>query len=345
MIWPQNLEKKLSTGFTDQELENLCAIDTPDPEKNFFSAKKLFWTSELYGFGKSFRTWLNWPFYLPLPFYSDHGISREGLLFKHEQESASRYHFVWNKGRFEFSRSLFKKRMIRVPHPWIAYRHRSGYMPKPNRKGTLVFYPHTTYSSDIEFDANKYIEDLKALPDFFKPLVICLHPTDVQKGLHLYLRQVCDFPIISAGNNLVGSFVDRFYTIISHFRYATSPYGGSELYYCQEFGVFFFIHGEVPKIINLSEPNTPLGEIEYQDIIHQKIDNLKFDLFKNISPGPSPEKSDFLISMMGLDSNISLKKLKISLYIELIRLLPYYIFKCIIPAILNRLYEIKKNKK
>lgn len=98
-IWFNSTSNNIYEGFDDELLIKLASIDTYNADRTlgYRSCPTLFWTSEIYSFGRCFREWLNWPRFLPLPFYSDHGISFADHLAPHEVKNKSKYHFFDKK--------------------------------------------------------------------------------------------------------------------------------------------------------------------------------------------------------------------------------------------------------
>ena len=320
-LWSRPIENIIKDGLTDSELE---LIDQYLDDESYV-VPWLFWTTELYSLGKCLREWLSWPEWLPIPVYGDHGVCEYGLLALHEQSNPSNYHLVWSRDRHNYGGILTKKRLLRIPHPWITYRHSKGYKPNPDRRGTLVFFPHSTMAIELNnYSLRQYMQELMELPSEYHPITLCLHRHDVVKKVYKLLRPY-NIPIVSAGNTLSPFFIDRFYNLLSYFRYATSPLGGSELFYCYEFGTQFFIYGSQPQYINIADPNLPIGKMERLDIIAQKNYYLKMQLFRNLDAEPTAEKSDFVIAILGLDSKVSLSKIKFIFVAELIRLMPDYL--------------------
>lgn len=332
-IWGFPLADLVDTGFSDDQLDELVQ----KPVRSRREAPWLFWTTELYSIGKCLREWLSWPTWLPIPLYSDHGVGTRGALFPHEQNNPARYHLVWDSDRFNYGGLFTSKRLLKIPYPWIPYRHKMGYQPRPDRHGTLVFFPHSTQAVAPEpgyYEA--FLQELNDLPDAYHPVVICLHIHDVDKGLHQQLRPH-GFPIVTAGNSHNPLFVDRFYSLISHFEYATSPLAGSDLYHCYEFGIRYFIYGTTPVYINISDSNLPPGRMERLDIVAQKRHDLKVRLFSDVAAEPSAEKTEFVMATLGVDEPVNKGRIRRIMIFELIRLLPYYLWKSRAKPILGRL--------
>jgi hypothetical protein len=329
--WKDRSDTNFINGFSDKELEYLCDI-------NHYSRYKLpflFWTTEIYGFGKCYRKWLNIPNFIPIPFYGDHGVDLSGDLALHEKNNRSRFHLTWNKFRYENKDNINFKKLIYITNPWVIYRKKNNIQPKENRNGTIIFYSHTNVGIEFENDNHdNYFNELKNLDSKFMPFVICLHMHDVQKGLHKKLRKY-GFPIVTIGNSLNPNFVDRFYDMIINFKQATSNKIGSQLFYCTELGIPYFLYGETPKLINYSEKNIPLGLVTTFDPIGEKLTKLIRDTFSKHEDSVTTDQIQVTTSILGLDSKVSKQKVLFFLIIESIRLIPDYLLL---------LFKITKNK-
>ena len=303
LLWPAGLHGKLKTGFSDQELEALCdwGLRGHDATLPYRGAQWLYWTAELYSFGRCYREWLGLPSWAPLPLYGDHGACTKGELASHELKAKPRMHLTWYKDRAEFNQGLSEKSVVRVPHPWVTYRRRHGITKAAQAKGTLIFYAHSNNGIEIlDYDWDGYFKELQQLPDAFHPLVVCMHRHDVEKSYHLKIRRF-GFPIVSAGESSSPYFVDRFYDLVSQFEYATSNSGGSELFYCEEMGVKYFLKGDEPVRTNLSHPEAPIGPLVARDAIAARTGLRKRNLFASFPPYPSQEKAKFVADVLASD--------------------------------------------
>ena len=185
-----------------------------------------------------------------------------------------------------------------------------------------------------KFNFKKYFDELKALPSKYHPLVICVHYHDIKTREHLKLKKF-GLPIISVGNSLSPYFVDRFYSIISRFNYGTSNHPGSELLYCEELGLKYFLKGNVRK----KNSTTYKTEFIRNKIIKDdlNIKNVKeiMLLFKKFPPKKTQRKKKFVSRFLGL--NVDKKKSRVivlnCLLVELLRhihLLPFNLLKTFI---------------
>jgi hypothetical protein len=307
-------------GFTDSELDVLCNV------KDFMNFPILFWPTELYSFGKCYRDWLGFPKGLPIPFYGDHGVDLSGILHNHEKNNKSRIHLTWSKSKFKNIDNFQHKKLFYITNPWVLYRRKRQIELKKNRKGTVVFFAHSNVGIELEssnFDL--YFKDLDNLDKSFSPLIICLHMHDINKGLHKKIRKY-GYPIITVGNSFNSCFVDRFYDIISNFKQATSNKIGSQLFYCTEMGLPYFLYGEPPILMNNTDNNIPLGKVNSYTQNHFLLTEKITKLYSNYYPYITTEQQNLTQEILGLDSTIRRSTIQKYFIIELFRLFPFYFF-------------------
>ncbi len=301
-IWPPGIAAAISSGLTDEQLDAACEWGCAGQDATLsYESAYLFWPTELYSFGRCYREWLGWPRWLPIPVYGDHGVSLSGELAEHEVSNSARVYLTWNRARAQANATHPTKQVIRIPHPWVTYRRKHGIKLRNDAHGTLVFYPHSNDGIEIEnYDLDQYFQSLQSLPAECHPLVLCMHRHDIKKGYHKRLRKY-GIPIVTAGETSSPYFVDRFYDLISRFEYGTSCTGGSELFYCDELGVKFFIHGDRPVYVNRSHPQVPLGPMVPRGCVAMDADRKKTDYFSVFPPTETIERSQFVTDILGLD--------------------------------------------
>lgn len=285
-------------GMTDDELEAAC-IRSPFEIRHSYS-----WTAEVYSFGKCFREAARYPKIFPLYVYSDHGAALHSNLFPHELNNECSVHLTWHPDKVGKNQGSGRK-LVHVEHPWVSYRHIRGFRRAVSTSGTIVFYTHTVPGVKLEeCGGDEYFDQLRALPPEFHPIVLCLHMHDIKSGLYKNLRQH-GFPIVTAGNTSADAFVDNFYELISGFSYASSQEWGSQTAYCVELGVPYFLLGPVPRLINLSHTEMPLGMVDaYQDDDHRRYMETARRLFSYPSVDLSDEKRDFISNVLGVGSGL-----------------------------------------
>jgi len=325
VFWPSTMGLIAHEGFDDEMLEWLCSnqIHAFDRSKGFKKSGELYWTQSIYSLGKCYRAWLNWPRWLPVPAFSDHGVWQSFKFGPHEIDNGAKLHLSWNSRKVA-NGLVADINVLKVQHPWVHYRKCNKIRMKSGAKGTLVFLPHTVDGVDIEGDWKNFFVNLKSLDRRLWPLTLCMHMHDVRKGLHKQLR-IYGFPIVTAGETLSDCFIDRFYDLITSFEYATSVVGGSELFFCEEVGVKFFIFGSSDlALVNKTRSDKPIGRIKKvgEDAV---ADKRKRELFSTIPPSFSPERKEFVRLYLGTDGRDTSSKRNVLLRLlhELLRVSPF----------------------
>lgn len=294
-VWPRFVsEQHFSEGFQPEQIEKLVRRRRGYLESFPKVSPVAFWETETYSFGKTYRNWLGWPWFIPLPMTGDHGVPLTRKFSNRELHSGARTYLTWSSWRTETDNPR-KLRVIQIPHPWVTYRRKRGLSKNIHSQGTLAFIPHTLQDTSREgFDFKEYIETLISLPQEFQPVSLCIQMHDVRKGLHKELAQF-GLPIFTAGHTSSPFFVDRFYDLILRFNFATSNVSGSQQFYCQEAGVPYFILGKE------HQEKTSLGVLQsYYSTADSDLVMSAKKLFTLDNVGFSEEKTQFLNQVLGL---------------------------------------------
>lgn len=238
---------------------------------------------------------------------SDHGIALSTEPLREEIESPSNFHVTWSTWRenlpFPDNRTV-----IRVQHPWIPFRIREGFHLSPSPSGTLSFLPHSVPGQASEkFDVSSYIESVLALPSKFHPVVFCVHSHDITRELVDKISS-SGCRVATVGNSLHPDYVKRFYKLVSQFEYATSPTVGSQLFYCEEFGLKYFLYPAKER---------PLKKVANCEITKTtRVSLLELEsLFSLGSLGQEEQEKRVIVSNalsldLGLDRNFGYNKMK-----------------------------------
>lgn len=250
-------ENKILESFSEEKIKELCSVENLRQRSRW-----KFWPSEVYGIGRALReSSYFYPKKVPLYLYSNHSPFYIEIVSKHELENDAPVQiFNWIKSVNEFKKKS-KKPCFNVQWPYIRYRKNHKIERAKDATGTIVFPTHTTDAWDDEFNQDKYIQDLKNLPEKFHPVSICIHKHDVDKGLHeVYLK--AGFKVYTAGHYADERYIDRFYEILRNFKYSTSNELGACGLYSVELGIPYFTYGERSKLINKSDDNFPKGYLD-----------------------------------------------------------------------------------
>lgn len=294
--------------YSEEELLNL--INNPKG----VPARITYWTSEVYGTGAGLREYGYYPNWLPLYVFTDHGVSRDVSIchveLEHDAE-AMFYHSIDSVNEF--------KKLSKIPcycyySPLAFYRKNHKFEQKIDAKGTLAFPQHSLASTSIDLD--KYIEQLKSLPDEFQPVGICIHRDDIESELYKKFIQA-GFDLYTAGHPFDPDYSKRFYENLSDFKYATSNSAGSYLFYVVEMGIPFFIYGD---------------EVFFNDFVNDKNEVIEkytscqfdqyaktYNMFKGISKEITAEQKEYAEKMLGMHDCISRKQMAIVLYLSYLK--------------------------
>lgn len=225
----------------------------------------LYWTSEIYSFGRCYRKMLGTRFLPVLPFYSDHGVHAKNRPAKHEISNDAEFHVLWSKER-EAGFKEYSRPTLRVCHPYVFYRKAIYKQGKVIKKGTLIFYAHSTQDSTyIEAQTiNQYVDSLIE-NGYPSPYTVCLHMWDVLKG-ELPRVNRGDLVYVTAGNTMSPYFVDRLFHIIDSCKVSVSNVMGSHSFISEFLGTPFRLYGQEPSFENITDKNIPLGRYNiYED--------------------------------------------------------------------------------
>lgn len=298
-------------GYTKEKIEELCS------ENNLQTGcrRSKFWVSEVYGLGRAFREYAYfYPQKIPLYVYSAHGIYFCDKPVKHELESEAPVQlFNWDKFIQEFKKKSSKP-CYKVEWPYLYYIKKNGFKRVEDPEGTIVYPSHSTPLDKETFDIQKYIEQLKSLPEKFQPISICLHKHDIDKGVHnKYIE--AGFKVFTAGHYSDERYIDRFYEILKNFKYSTSNEISSYTFLSVNFGIPFFTYGESSKIVNLEDINYAKGELKFQEFdgyqdAYQLF--LRNPLENDISI--SQEQIDYVNDKLGVGADMSRLKFTIILW-------------------------------
>lgn len=304
-------EKKISkewlaNGMNDNELE---ALSNNVKRQERGKAPWATWESENSSFGRTLRLWTGYPDWLPLLVCSDHGVAFHGKIGLNEIENKYKVHLTWNAKKYKSLQTYPNIDPVHVQHPWVSYRktHYADHHKK-NRKGTVVYFPHSNPQSELVFDLERFIENLKNLPSKFHPVFLCLMSHDIKKGLHKALRKY-GIPLVTAGNTNSQYFVDRFYEIAYGFRYAASVDLGSHVFYLLEAGVPVFLTGDPVKRVVKEDwaeykEGDVLEEICYNEEQLSRINAVKaaLSIASTVSDAVLPEQREIAEYYLGVHS-------------------------------------------
>ena len=210
-----------------------------------------------YGFNLIIKEYARFPARLPLPCHMEHGWTPLTPPLISDLATCKELMLVFSKRRKEAWQRESGIPVEVMGAPFVLYRRMRNLTQKSDAKGTLAFACHSSVSVEAKYDVERFCALLKALPDDFRPVSVCLHHADLQEGLGAIFKQH-GFEIVGAGNSAGLSFIRNLYGLLSRHRYAASNVMGSHTFYAVEMGLPFFLVGEEPVFINRgNDPNMP----------------------------------------------------------------------------------------
>jgi hypothetical protein len=214
---------------------------------------KTFWTWEVYGLGATLRRVLGLGWRQKLSVGSDHGVSLGIEPGEADLGIQTNLHVTWSSWR---AKMIFPdgRAVLRAQHPWVPYRKMKGYCLSPRAQGTIVFVPHSVPGLSLEeFDLELFLVSLESLPSKMRPFTVCLQVHDATLEFIMKIIKA-GHRFVTVGSSLSPSYADRFYRIVRAFEYATSPSIGSQLFYCHELGIKYFLFDQENKFQRKLKP-------------------------------------------------------------------------------------------
>ena len=302
--------------MTDQYLERISTT-----QRKLLSPPWVCWESENASFGRAFRVWCSFPSFLPMFVVSPHGAYSGSKIWPNEVDTRVKVFFGWPDRRVKRREADFGLPSYLVQHPWISFRRKNFPSISPASTGLLYFLPHSNPHMTVSEDSfGELREELIELSALYGGVTICLSFHDIRLGRHKELRS-WGFPIVTAGDSNNTHFVDRFYELISRFRFTASSDLGSQVFYCIEAGFSHFLTKTNLKYVATGTGDLALGQ-ERNPLDYGTEDDLaelrEFEnsLRHHLST-PSSFQTSFVAASLGIGQGLSPGLARLILYREL----------------------------
>ncbi len=285
-----------------------------------------FFVNEVYGLGYWLKDYGYYPKKLPLYTYMDHGMTFNESIPIHELENSASVVFKFSPRLVKKFKNFSKKSIYNIVNPTIHCRLKNKIVKENNATGTLFFPGHSTDLIDDLMDWDSFINRLKKIPEKYWPIDICLHPTDVKKGLDRIFEKA-GYQVFTAGSAHDSSFTLNMYNILKRYKFTMSNLLGSYVFYSVEMGIPFSLYGTEPIYMNNADLNVEFGIYDSykQSSTYQKA----LLLFNGYHEKITNHQSEFVEYELGKLTTISRLKTAYLLYSALIRYLvlhPRYTF-------------------
>jgi FkbM family methyltransferase len=251
----------------------------------------------------------------PLFSYMDHGLTLFDKIPDHELTTDAPVIFKFSPRLVEIFKTKSNKPVFCVLNPYVHYRKKHNITQSPDATGTLFFPAHSTEAIDDKTNWLQFIQQFQQIPATFHPINICLHPTDVNKGLDQIFIQN-GYKVYSAGSAYDTNFTANLYKILTRHKYTMSNIPGSYSFYSVDLGIPFSLFGEQPKYFNNGDKNIEPGE--YNSFLAQPPYQKALKLFNGFSTDITDEQKTFVSFELGKSSSISRLKTSVLLYKALV---------------------------
>lgn len=286
-------------------------------KKDEFLADTLI-ESERYGHGYILRKFGLYPQSLPLNVLIPHGPSQWDFaapqIFDYRVSSIGFY-----SQRFidQVQKNNTFKHVFKIISPFAYYRKANKILPSKSAKGSLFFYAHSTFWTDIDTSFDELLFKFKEMPSEYQPIEICMHFVDIQKGLHEKFLEH-GYKVYCAGHWENKFFIKNFYEIITNYKYTFSNIIGSYTFYSVECGIpFSLIDLKVTISKNIDENIIKSGMSLFDHKQHIKC----IKLFSGIHINISRQQKELVYEELGLIGSISRLECAYFLYLGYIELI------------------------
>lgn len=264
--------------------------------------KSPFFINEVYGLGYWLKDYARYPKSWPLFTYMDHGMVLSDKITPHEIENNAPIIFKFSPRLVALYRKESRKPVYNIVNPFVHYRRSRKIKISEAARGTIFFVAHSTSEIDDLTDWEEYINQLKNIPEQFHPIHVCLHPTDMNKGLNEIFEQQ-GYRVFTAGDLASYRYTINFYDILRNYRYSMSNLLGSYLFYSVEMGIPFSLYGEEPRYFNKSDGNIEKGN--YESYRQYSTYKKAKELFSGFHTRISEEQAEFVGYEMGIHDTVS----------------------------------------
>jgi FkbM family methyltransferase len=280
--------------------------------------KSPFFVNEVYSLGYWLKDYGYYPKSWPLYCYMDHGMTFFDSIPSHEIENDAPLIFKFSPRLIEKFQKISNKPVYNLMNPTIHCRNKRNIEKSKTAKGTLFFPAHTTNMIDDDTCWDSFITKLEDIPNDFKPIDICLHPTDVSKGLGK-IFEAKGYRVFSAGSAYSNRFAEKMYDVLKNYKFSMSNLLGSYVFYSVEMGIPFSLYGDAPQFINKGDKNIELGA--YTSYQQQPTYQKAVSLFSGFHSQISPAQTEFVNIELGKLNSVSRLKAAYLLYKSLLKYL------------------------
>lgn len=220
----------------------------------------LFGTSAFYGHSSIIKKYCNIPSFIPLPFAIQHGWA--GGPSNRDLVGGARKLWVWSERDQQIYGSLIgSDNCIVGGAPFIYLLHELGLEPfRPSTGfGTIAFPAHSSEWVHSTCDDSGYASYLKALPEYFHPITVCLYYVDLERGRDVAYREHGLNVTSVASSRLDPRFLHKFVSLTRSHRYALFNSFSSAALYASALGLVAYVEAWDFHRIGISKDGKSFG--------------------------------------------------------------------------------------
>jgi hypothetical protein len=139
------------------------------------------------------------------------------------------------------------KKVLVAPHPFHYIIQHYESEEKPERSGSVFFFPHSLGQPIPLIPVDYTMQKLSDLPIEYHPIDICLHVADVNKTIISKIKSY-GFGLVSCGHRHDPRFLHRFYWICQRRRYAINTDTSTQLWLSTLAGCDTVLLQDIPTI-------------------------------------------------------------------------------------------------
>lgn len=296
----------------------LIEISSYESELKIYN-EYIFWEAEIYGTGKIFRQYGNYPKFLPIIGQFQHGVNLWDHIPLRELDNKKKapLAFYYSKRLCEVFIGVANNKCYPIINPFVLYRRKKKIAQIKQPKGSIFFLSHSTDVIDTTFDRQLLLEELRSLSPIYGPVTICLYYLDVLNGNYEFFLQN-GFNVVTFGHSQRKDFVRRFYAEIRKYKYCLSNEIGSYAFYSIELNIPFIYLKNRPIFHNKGDVSFETGTLELLSNFRNKF----IELVEKANDSISLELRNLVFEELGIEHSVSRIKFTFLLYYSYLVYLP-----------------------
>ena len=292
------------------------------------------WSSEAYNFGITFRKYYKLPRFIPLPFYSDHGVLPGGIIDNNiiVQHIPKSIFLTFSPSITSRQREIPSLQILGTLHPWVFFKEEMNLVKREQPEYILFFPMHTLpgfkilgMNDDLSL---KYLNE-NTSKNLAK--IVCLHWNDYASG-RKNIFENNGYKVVTIGDPFDDDYLEKFYELAAGAKFAITESWTSAVAYLIDFGVPCTIIQREVEILSENKPGELFGKSHSEWSLAVKKAE---DLFALYPPVISEEQTDFVRQELGYQYRELRDQNRRAIFIAYYQILPKWLVRKSITQISN----------